>query len=213
MTWKLFRSACTLAGLALLAACAPYAMVGGKYTASGGDFEVEFPQGWRKHEIAFDNDRASIMMLEDLRKQRELKSDIVRITRDGLMLQRIAIGKLTIDTELSHTKKRFIKESLPQEVAELILDDFRSNPELQNQQLIENSPAKIAGYPGFKLVYSYQTKKGLAVKVVYYGLILAVPTPAIYYLVYEAPERHYFAKDLPTFERLKETFAIKVRSG
>ncbi|MBI2231984.1 MAG: hypothetical protein HYU46_23160 [Deltaproteobacteria bacterium] len=213
MNSKPFHSLCVLAGLALLAGCAPYVTVGGKYMASGGDFEVDFPQGWRKHEMAFDNDRASIMMLEELRKQRELKWDIVRITRDGLMLQRIAIGKMTSDTELSHTKKRLAKDALPQEVAELIIDDFRSNSELQNQQLVENSPAKIAGYPGFKLVYSYQTKKGLTVKAVYYGLILATPLPTIYYLVYEAPERHYFAKDLPIFERLKETFTIKARSG
>ena len=213
MNWNPFHSLGALVGLALLAGCAPYVTVGGKYTASAGDFEVDIPQGWRKHEMAFDNDRASIMMLEDLRKQRELKWDLVRITRDGLMLQRIAIGKMTIDTELSHTKKRLAKDALPQEVAELIIDDFRSNPEVQNQQLVENNPAKIAGYPGFKLGYTYQTKKGLTVKVVYYGMILAAPVTSIYYLIYEAPEQHYFAKDLPTFERLKDTFTIKVRSG
>jgi hypothetical protein len=27
-------------------------------------------------------------------------------------------------------------------------------------------------------------------------------------MIYEAPERHYFAKDLPTFEKVIETFRL-----
>jgi len=213
MNWNISRLVWALAGLTLLVSCAPYVAVGGKYTASTGDFEVDLPQGWRKHESQFDNDRASIMILEDLRKQRELKSDVLRITRDGLTLQRIAIGKMTAETEFSHTKKQITKDSLAQEVAEVILDNFRSNPELQNQQVVENIPVKIAGYPGFKLIYTYKTKQGLTVKVAQYGLIVTSPITSFYYLIYEAPDQHYFAKDLPTFERLKETFTLKVLSG
>ncbi len=66
--------------------------------------------------------------------------------------------RLKIDTELLHTKKKFEKGMLPQEAAEVVIDNLRSNPNILNQNVVENKPVQIGGHPGFKIVYTYQNK-------------------------------------------------------
>lgn len=200
-----FSIHCFLLFMALLPSCAPYVLVEGKFTASTENFEVDLPSGWRKHDIAFDHHPVSRSLLEDLEKRRNLSWDALRITRDGLLLQQIAIGRLAIDKELPYTKRKFSKGMLPQEVAGVIIDNIRSNPNITNQQVMENLPAQVGGAPGFKLLYTYRTKKGLTMKVACYGVMLA---DSYYYLLYEAPARHYFAIDYSVFEKVKETFRI-----
>jgi len=199
------KTAAIVSCLALLCGCAPYVMVGGKYTAGPENFEVDLPQGWRKHELRFDQHPASRVMLEELNKRRDPAGDIVRLTRDGLLLQQIIIGRTGIDKELPHTKRKLSKGMLPQEVAEVIIDNIRSNPNISNQNVLENSPARLSGYTGFKLIYSYQTKEGLRIKGACYG---AVVGDWYYYVLYEAPERYYFTKDYQVFEQVKDTFKI-----
>ena len=203
MTKQPFSTCQLLIFIAFLSSCAPYTMVGGKYTADTEHFEVDLPSGWRKHEMAFDQHVASRSLMEELKQRRDPTWDVIRITRDGLLLQQIGVGRVAIDKELPHTKKNFSKELLPHELAGLIIDDIHSNPNIFNKQIIENNPAKIGGRPAFQLIYAYKTKKGLRMKTVYYGLILG---DSYYYLFYEAPESYYFPKDLPTFEKVKETF-------
>lgn len=183
--------------------CAPYVVVGGKYVASLDSFEVELPAGWRKHELNFDP--VARRMLDDLQTTRDLSWDAVRITRDGLMLQQIGMGRVFVEKELTHTKRKLLQGMIPQEASEVIADGIRSNPNLMNVKIIENNPATVGGYPGFKLTYVGLMKKGLPIKVTYYG---AVVENWLYYLIYEAPERHYFAKDQAIFERVKDSFKI-----
>lgn len=188
-----------------LPACLPYVLVKGRYTASLENFEVDLPDGWRKHDLMWDHSPMSKSLLEELQKRRKLTWDIVRITKDGLALQQIAIGRVATDEELPHTKKKLSKGMLPQEVAEVFIDNIRSNPNITNQQFTENTPATVGGYPGFKLLYTYRTKQGLKIKRVYYGVMLS---NWCYYLIYEAPASHYFAKDYPVFEKVKDSFRI-----
>jgi hypothetical protein len=127
------------------------------------------------------------------------------ITRDGLALQQIEVSRRSVDTELSFTKKKLSKDMLPQEISEVIKDNIRSNPNIMNQQFISDTPAQVGGHPGLKLIYTYQTKGGLTKKGMIYCILL---DNWCYELQYEAPERHYFAKDLPAFNRVKESFKL-----
>jgi len=94
---------------------------------------------------------------------------------------------------------------MPQEISEVVIDNIPSNPNIMNQQVIENAPARIGGNAGIKLVYLYQTKTGLTKKGVNYCFILG---NWCYEIVYEAPERHYFGKDFPAFEQVVERFRL-----
>lgn len=188
-----------------LSSCAPYVMVGGKYTAES--FEVDLPNGWRKHELAFDP--AGKRLLEAFQRTRDLTWDEVRITRDGLTLQQIGMGKVAVESEIPHTKRRFAQGMRPQEAAEVVIDSLRSHPGIIDLQLLENDPAVVAGQAGFKLLYAFKTKTGLKIKAAYYGVMQG---NWHYYIVYEAPERHYFEKDYSLFEKIKDSLRIR-RAG
>ncbi len=188
----------------LVSGCAPYALVGGNITEPD-NFQVELPQGWRKHDLAADQNPVSRSIVAELQQRRDLTTDVIRITKDGLTLQQIAIGRLAIDKALPHTKRQFADKMLPQEAAEVVADDIQSNPNVINQQIIESTPAEIGGYHGFKLLYTYQSKSKLKLRGTYYG---ALTGNWYYYVLYEAPDGYYYAKDYPAFERVKETFKI-----
>jgi hypothetical protein len=168
----------------LLWGCAPWVMVGGKYAMKSQNFEVDLPEGWRRH---------------------NLTTDKLLITKDGLSLQQIQIARKAIDEELSFTKKKFSKGMLPEELAEVIIDNLRSNSNIMNLKITENVPANIGDYPGFKLSYTYKTKSGLRRKGGYYGFMIDT---WYYDIIYEAPARFYFAKYHPAFEKVKDSFRI-----
>lgn len=170
--------------LILGSSCAPWSMVGGKYASDRDSYQVELPQGWRKQEFS----REGLI-----------------ITKDGMALQRVTIGRHPIDKDVPHTKRKLAKEMLPQEVAELIIDDFRSIQRISNLNILENIPVQVGGNPGFKIVYSFQTKDNLRKMGTYYGVL---HKESLYFLMYEAPARHYFNRDQQTFEKIKESFKI-----
>ncbi len=154
--------------------------VGGHYTETTQNFEIDLPQGWKQPGTAHEG---------------------VFITRDGMLLQSIGIYRVPVDKDLAHTKKKFTKGMLPQEAAEVNKDDLISNPDLSNLRFIEESPATIGGFPGFKLVYEFQPRGGPDTKIIKYGLVQG---DWYYNLFYTAPARYYFDKDAATFEKGEE---------
>lgn len=166
------------------AACSLWVPVAGKYVSDDFQFEVELPVSWRR-----------------MYSTREG----ITLTRDGLPLQTIKMMRDPFDKELPFTKRKLIKGMLTQEVAEIIVDNLRSNQNVSNLQILENLPVDIGGYSGFKIVYSYQAKDNLRKSGIYYGALVG---QWHYYLYFEAPAQHYFARDLVSFEQIRRTFKI-----
>ena len=94
---------------------------------------------------------------------------------------------------------------LPQEAAEIVIQNFRSNSTIMNQQVLENNPAVIGGYPGFKIAMAFQTRQGLTKQSILYGFLSG---DSYYEILYEAAKRFYFSKDVSDFEKVKETFKL-----
>jgi hypothetical protein len=192
-----------LLSVLLFSSCGvPYALVSGRYVSSDANFAVDLPEGWRQHNASFDSVR---VVKETLEKRRKLDWDVIRLTRDGLLLQQIGIGRIPITEELPHTKRKFAQNMIALEAAELISDNFRSNTNLNHQEIVENAPATLGGYPGFKLHYSYRTEEELKLEGLLYGALVG---DWLYYIVYEAPAQHYFAKDVQLFERTRSSLDI-----
>jgi len=192
----------------LLSSCVvPYTLVSGRHVAVAENFAVDLPQGWRQHNLSADPLRNFITMLE---KRRNLRWDSLRLTRDGLLLQQICIGRIPLADELPNTKRKLARELTSLEAAELIGDDLRSNTNLTRQEIVENAPATIGGYSGFKLHYSYRTDSELKVEGLFYGTIVG---DWLYYVLYEAPAQHYFKQDLQLFERTRSSFEILTGTG
>jgi hypothetical protein len=163
--------------------CITWVKVGGPCDMRSENFTVELPDGWRRHAA----------------------TNRVIITKEGIDLQTIMIFRTPIDKKLPFTQKKISTDMLPQEVAEVVIDDLKSNQSISNVMVVENDPAQLSGQQGFKITYTFQTKAGLNKKGVYYGLLTG---NWLYSLVYMAPQRYYFDKDLHTFENIVPSFKI-----
>jgi hypothetical protein len=173
-----------LALVVFLTGCAgPWAQVGGIYNSPDKEYSVDLPNGWMKAN----------------------SSDLLYITRDGILLQNIIIKKMSISEELAHSKKKFRKDMLPQEQAELIIDDFISNPSLVNFTVLENSPATIDGHKGFRLVFTYKNQDGLREKSTFSGFL---SQDWFYFIRYTAAARYYYDKDYASYEQVLKSFRL-----
>jgi hypothetical protein len=186
-----------------LASCSvAYSPVGGRFVATSENFAVNLPQGWWQHNLSNDQLAEFIKILE---KRRKLSWDRLRLTRDGLLLQQIAIGRVPVADELPYSKRKLAANMIPLEAAEVMSNNFRSNPNLSRTKILENAPATLGGYPGFRLHYTFATEEGLNVEGLFYGTLVG---QSLYYVLYEAPAQHYFAKDLQLFENTRSSFEI-----
>ena len=172
-----------------LSGCGPWVQVGGPYRYSPhpvdpAGFQVILPAEWR---------RATFI------------EDSLLLTRDGVSLQYIRIEQVAVGDELAYTKKRFARGMSPLDVAEVELDEARSDQTAKQFELLANVPFQVGGFPGFKLVYTFKTVNGLRLKRVHFGVLVRT---WVYRVQYQAAARFYFDKDLATFERVQESFRV-----
>ena len=169
--------------LFFIAACASTAGDGGLYGSSEYRFSIEIPDGWRK----VDTDK------------------YLMITKDGPFLQYALIQQRPIDHPFKHTKKILNKSMLPHEAAGIVVDEITSDRKILNLTVIENAPTTIDGHEGFKILFSYKDPEGSEFKMLYYGFI---DGDSFYNLRYNAALRHYFEKDIATFEKILSSFRL-----
>jgi hypothetical protein len=176
---------CALLTAILASACASsrprWVPADGTFAPPSRRYAVELPRGW--------------MRLGD--------RDAVVASREGLFLQRIDVFQHDVGKPLGGIRKAVSTGMLPQELSELVQDALASSPGIQGFTVVENAPAILGGQPGFKLVAVYKDADGLPMRVALYGALFG---QSLYELSYSAPERHYFDRDLPTFEQVRSTF-------
>lgn len=165
----------------VIGGCATWSPVDGRLNAE--NYIVDIPQGWMK----FDSG-ATVM-----------------ISRDGPYLQYVLLQERPLDQPFGHTRKQLNVYMLPQEAAQVIIDDLSSDTAVKNLTVIETAPAIIDGHDGFRLLYSYNNAQGLQLKTAYYGFIYE---QFYYSLRFTAPQRHYFEKDIRTFESILSNFHL-----
>ena len=168
----------------LLGGCVAYTAVAGKQSLSEYDLEVTTPSGWY---------------------QANLVSGMFLITRDGIGLDYIRVQRVAVADDLKFTKRKFDDTMPPPEVAEVELDEMRSEPGVLNLAVEENVPATLDGRAGFRLVYGWNTESGLRLKRVHYGFR---DGKYVYRLMYQAAARYYFDRDLATFEAVRQSLRV-----
>ena len=126
-------------------------------------------------------------------------------TKDGFRLQQIVIRKSPLTTPLP-TSHRVLSATLtPFELAEAMIDDLKADRTLLQLAVEDNTPAKIGGADGFKLVLDYRTADGLHMKSVRH---VCLHDGYLYTLIFIAPSRHYFDHDLPDYDAMVRSFAF-----
>lgn len=138
--------------------------------------------------------------------QLTMYSDGIRMTRDGFSVQ-LADATLTPHTkELPHTKKTTAATMPAQELAEALLANLRSQPGLANLTVKETVPARIGPYNGFRVHAQFRNDRGVPYGMVIYGAALPQGRMVI---MFQAIERHFFARDLPAFEGVVKSWRTK----
>ena len=130
--------------LLFIPACAPWITTEGSYESLPHNFHVNIPQGW---------------MMLDIDKY-------LLISGDGPFLQYVLIQDRPIDRPFRNTKKKFNRLMLPQEVADVIIDEITSDQSVLNFEIIENAPTRINGHDGFRVVFTYKNRDGLKLKTI-----------------------------------------------
>jgi hypothetical protein len=164
----------------LIAGCATWSKTAGNYTNTSEQFSADLPWGWMMH------------------KGKELI-----LTKDGIFLENIVIKRKNAEDKLLYTKKKFVEGMLPEEIAEIELDEMRCNANIGNLEVIENSPVEISGIKGFKLVYTFANEDGLKKKTIHYGF---GHKEWVYEISYTATQWNYYDKELDAFNKLVESF-------
>ncbi|NNG07892.1 MAG: hypothetical protein HKM90_09180 [Desulfobacteraceae bacterium] len=93
----------------------------------------------------------------------------------------------------------------PKEAAGVITDELSSDDNLLNFQSVEYIPAKVGGFDGFRIIFSYQDKSGRNFRTIFYGLLKSA---WFYSLRYCAQEAKYSEEDLAAFKKVVNSFRI-----
>jgi hypothetical protein len=131
---------------------------------------------------------------------RTAESDM--LSKDGPYLEYILVQSRPLKEGFRFTKQKISPEMLPLEVAELITDSMRCDPFIRRFRLLSSEPAMLGGRSGFKLTYSYQDQNGVAIKAIYYGVVLR---NTFFNLRYTAARRYYFDSQLSAFNKVVDS--------
>ena len=169
-----------LLGAAGFMACAH---TGGLSHPASYSFTIDIPEGWRK----IDNNR------------------YLFLTKESPFLQYVMVQNRPIDRMFRHTKKKMQKDMLPEEAAQIIIDEIASDENILNFNILANSPAQIQGHGGFRILFAYNDKEGSRYKTLYFGFI---KEDTFFNLRYTAAEQNYFDQDLGTFKEMLNSFHV-----
>jgi hypothetical protein len=153
------------------------------YKGEKSPYSVDLPPGWMRLNV----------------------EDRIVVTRDGTPLQMISVRRAKVGEPLAYSKKKFEKGMLPQEMAGILIDAMSTMEGVAFSEIQENTPAKFGGVDGFRLVLRFRLKNGLEKKWACYG---AMSGDWVYTVAYTAVARHYYERDLDTFEKTARSFRI-----
>ena len=166
-----------------VAGCMACAHTGGMSKPASYSFSIDIPEGWRK----IDNNRYLL------------------VTKENPFLQYIMVQNRPISRSFRNTKKKIQKEMLPEEAAQIIIDELISDQNLVNFRVLDNTPATIKGYEGFKILYTYSDSEGQTYKTLYYGFL---KEDTFFNLRFTAEGQIIFQRDISDFRSILNTFQI-----
>ena len=151
-------------------------------------YTYDIPQGWRR----IDHNRYLLL------------------TKESTFLQLIMVQNRPIGKSFRYTKKKIQKGMLPEEAAQIVIDELTSDENLAKLMILDNSPANIKGHEGFKILYTYNDSAGQTIKTLYYGFI---KEDTFFTLRFRAADQIYFQRDINGFRSILNTFEIIKRES
>jgi hypothetical protein len=169
--------------LFILAGFMACAHTGGLSQPASFSFTIDIPEGWRK----IDNNR------------------YLFVTKENPFLQYILVQNRPIGQSFRNTKKKMQNGMLPEEAAQIIIDELASDQNLVNLRILSNTPATINGYEGFKILFTDSDSEGRTYKTLYYGFI---KEDTFFNLRFRAADQIYFQRDIGAFRSMLNSFQV-----
>jgi hypothetical protein len=150
----------------------------GTFEARTAGFEVPVPAGWER---AF------------------REEDQLVVTRDGPSLQQIVVGSSAAGEPLGpwNGRRPVAAGMASAELAELFVEGAREA--VLEVSVVDRGAAALAGREAVWVVVAYRDSEGLRRRAAFCGV---VEGGRAVHVAYHAPERRYFARDLPVFEEV-----------
>jgi hypothetical protein len=123
----------------------------------------------------------------------------VVVTRDGTPIQFIRAADMTHDQAFRAIRKTSNADLLPNELAELLIATRKAMPGMSGLAVTSNEPAIFGGLDGVRLGLTYRDERGASFDHLVYA---AAETEGVFMIEYHALSKHYFARDLPEFEKV-----------
>ena len=151
---------------------------GGPYGDAGLALAVDVPEGWYRVAGA---PRSSIIL-----------------TKDGISLQTITVGRFDLDRKLPNSSQRFLSGMTPEEAADVDISNHQFAPGIDGFKLLERGSVVVDGNECYQYLYLYLETSGRPRKVKDVGCIIA---PHIYRFHFTAPAEKWFGESLAAFDR------------
>jgi hypothetical protein len=126
----------------------------------------------------------------------------LRLSRDGVLLQRIDIEYRPHEKAFRAIARSSSAVTLPSELAEMVIAELKTSDH-KDLEILDNAPITISGYPGFQLHLQLKSAGGLRIEILTVGF---VDEDGFYKLTYRAPALHYFSRDRTAFELVTGSF-------
>ena len=130
----------------------------------------------------------------------------VLATHDGALLELVSISVMPHAEAFAAAHRRSSPEEPPEDLAESYLANLQAGETaLAGVQVLETTPAEIAGQPGFRVYLRYRTAAdlgGVAMEQIAVGA--ALPS-GLLLATFDAPALHYFDTYRVLFETMLET--------
>jgi len=162
----------------LLTGCASaWKPASGPYEDPNLGVSVDVPQGWYR---VGGVPRASIIL-----------------TKNGISLQAITIGRFDLDRKLPNTPARFVAGMSTEAAAQVDISNHQFAPGVEGFKLLDRGSADVDGEACYRYDYLYLDTSGQPRKVRNIGCIVS---PYVYRFHYVAPAEKWFGESLPSFE-------------
>jgi len=127
-------------------------------------------------------------------------------SRNGFLLEVIAIANRPRKEAFPKTKKGADDGILPAELAELAIAEIKGEDQFTGAlNVVENEPVEIAGHEGFRIRVSFKNARGLEIQ----RVVEAFTDKTGYYeLAFQAPALYFFDTYYPDFQKAAASFRL-----
>ncbi len=162
---------------------------------------------WKEAELSYSNSKFGYTVSLPKNWMRyQMESNPITISFDGPHLEKIDISVYGNVLKFKHTKKQLNLEMLPEELAELVEDDYKLNPAFTNFELIEIEPYSNGTHDGFRLTFKNRAIDGYKMQNIVTGFMIK---KSLYLLTYNASEVYYYEQNIQAYQEAVKSFKVK----